>query len=83
MKRTSLALVCALAGACALPILAQTSPTPASPAKVQGQETKAKPDAKADAKAATGKERARQAKAQNKPDCKVVKQDKPKKASAT
>jgi len=67
MKRTSLALVCALAGACALPVTAQMASTPA----------------KAEAKATpTGKERARLAKAQNKPDCKVAKQDK-KKASAT
>jgi hypothetical protein len=79
MKRTSLALLCALAWACALPASAQTAPTPTSPAKVQGQETSARPDAKA----TTGKERARLAKAQNKPDCKVAKQDKPKKASAT
>ena len=70
MKRTSLALVCALAGACALPVTAQMASTPA------------KAEAKAKA-TPTGKERARLAKAQNKPDCKVAKQDKPKKASAT
>lgn len=79
MKRTSFALACALAWACALTASAQTAPN-SSPAKPQGQESRVAADAKA-----SGKERARLAKAENLKcrESPKQKQEKPKKAAAT
>ena len=82
MNRMPLALLCALTWACALPASAQTAPTTptTTPAKAQGPQSKAKADDNA-----TGRERARVAKAENM-RCKDIakqKQDKQKKAAAT
>jgi hypothetical protein len=79
MKRTSLALACALAWACALTASAQTAPA-TNPAKAQGQETRATAGGKA-----AGKERARLAKAENAKCRENLKprQEKQKKAAAT